>query len=276
MNSIAVLLTCFNRKDVTYKCLSNLFKLRTDIDVYCVDDASSDGTQDMIRKEFPMVNLIIGNGNLFWNRGMRLAWEKALNSGKNYQYFFWLNDDLELYENAFDEVLSCLKINNDYAIVSGLVQESSTKESIYGGHHNGKLVTANGLMNPITNMNGNFVGIPNKVVEKIGILDPVYHHDLGDVDYGLMGIEADIPVLSSRSFIGMTDGGLKSPHKRNRRLGTNIKKRFQILYSPLGSNPNITFHFMLKHRNLPYAVLYYCYVHFINILPDFIFKYISK
>ncbi len=276
MNSIAVIITCFNRCDITRKCLTRLFELRNDIDVYCVDDNSSDNTQNMIKTEFPEVNLIQGTGNLFWNRGMRLAWEEALKAPNNYRYFIWLNDDLELYPNAFEELIECVEYYNDYAIISGLVQGSETGKPMYGGHYNKSIIEANGKMNPIQNMNGNFVLVPMSVVKMIGILDPVYHHDIGDVDYGLMALKANIPVVSSRNYIGKTDERLKSKHKRNRREGTNIFKRFSILYSPLGSNPNITFHFLHKHHGLFSALSYYIYVHIINILPDKIYNTLSK
>ena len=276
MNRIAVLLTCFNRRDVTKICLERLLELRRDVDVYCVDDKSTDGTFEMIRKFFPEVNLIIGTGNLFWSRGMRLAWEQALNSNKPYDYYFWLNDDLELYENAFAELLEGASLFDNNVVISGLVQETITKEPIYGGSFKGHIVRANGEFNPIDHMNGNFVVVPKKVVERIGILDPVYHHDLGDVDYGFVAKEAGIPVVSSRSYIGTTNGRLKSPHKRNRRYGTNIINRFKVLYSPLGSNPKITFHFMKKHKGRLAASAYFCYVHFINVLPDAIYKIIWK
>ena len=274
--NLSILITCHNRHNVTRNCLSKLYQLRNDIDVYCVDDNSSDGTSEMIKKEFPQVTLIHGNGNLFWSRGMRLAWETALQSNKDYKYYFWLNDDLELYPNAFNELLECLNLVSQPAIISGLVQSAQNGEAMYGGHDKNGISIANGRMNPIQNMNGNFVLIPNEVVDKIGILDPVFHHDLGDVDYGLTALEASIPVLSSRCYIGNTDASLKSNNKRNRRAGVSLKKRFKILYSPLGSNPNITFHFMKKHHGYMQAIAYYCYVHIINIIPDKIYKLLSR
>lgn len=276
MNNIAVILTCHNRKEVTKKCLDQLCKLHNNLDVYCVDDNSTDGTSQMIRDNFPNIHLIEGTGNLFWSRGMRLAWSHALESEITYDYYIWLNDDLILYPYAFDELLEISSIYNDYVVISGLVQESSTKEAIYGGHSKGKIIVANGKCNDIDNMNGNFVLVTSKVVDKIGILDPIYHHDLGDVDYGLTAKENGIPVVTSRKYIGMTDGKLKSPHKRNRRWGTTIVDRFKKLYSPLGSNPNITFHFMKKHKGVLPAITYYCYVHAINLMPDCIFNKITK
>lgn len=272
----AVLLTCHNRKEVTRKCLSRLRDINIGADIYCVDDASTDGTPQMIESEFPEVRLIQGDGNLFWCRGMRKAWEEALASGVRYDRFYWLNDDLLLNDNAFEELDECCTLTADKAVVTGLVCESTTGEVIYGGSWNKKLISANGKMNPVNGLNGNFVAVPSAIVDKIGIFDKVYHHDLGDVDYGLTALENGFDVVTSRCYIGKTDAGLKSPHKRNRRWGVGISKRFRILFSPLGSNPNITFHFMNKHRGLPGAMLYYLYVMFINILPDRLYKYIQR
>ncbi len=49
-----------------------------ELSVYLVDDGSSDGTGDAVRQAYPSVSVIRGDGTLFWNRGMRKAWEDAL------------------------------------------------------------------------------------------------------------------------------------------------------------------------------------------------------
>ena len=184
MVTLAVLITCHNRKDTTLSCLGRLFSIRKDIDVYCVDDSSADGTAEAIRDGFPQVNLISGDGNLFWCRGMRKAWIEASKS-KDYDFYFWLNDDLLLYDDCFEEMLQCSELMNHMAIIAGLVQETTTKQVIYGGYDKNKhLIAANGTLNEVDNLNGNFVLVPKCVFEKIGVFDPVYHHDLGDVAYG--------------------------------------------------------------------------------------------
>src|SRR5690554_2221576 len=80
--NITVLLTCPNRKIKTLSCLESLFAASIpenyDLEVFLTDDGSTDGTSDAIKKNFPDVNIIKGNGNLFWARGMRLAWESAM------------------------------------------------------------------------------------------------------------------------------------------------------------------------------------------------------
>lgn len=275
-NNIAVLLTCHNRKETTKTCLTRLFKIKSDIDVFCVDDNSIDGTSQMIESEFPQVILIKGNGNLFWCRGMRLAWEIARKQN-DYEFYFWLNDDLELYDNAFNELLECSRLEKDQSIITGLVEEKKSHTVIYGGSDNSKkLIPANGQLNEVIFLNGNFVIIPRFVFNKIGFFDKRFHHDLGDVDYGLTAREKNLYVRTSRCYIGCTDVNLRSKHLRIRMDNVGIIKRFKRLYSPLGSNPFITFYFKQKHQGYIHAIVYFLYIHFINLLPDIVWNKISQ
>lgn len=276
MVTLAVLITCHNRKDMTLSCLDRLFSIKRDIDVYCVDDNSTDGTADAIREEFPLVNLIHGDGNLFWCRGMRKAWIEASKS-KDYDFYFWLNDDLLLYDDSFEEMLQCSELMNHKAIIAGLVQETTTKQVIYGGFDKDKhLIEANGTLNEVNNLNGNFVLVPKCVFEKIGVFDPVYHHDLGDIAYGHEAHRRGLHVCTSRKYIGCTDAALQSKNTRIRLNGVSVVKRFKKLYSPLGSNPFITFHFLSRYEGIVKAVAFFVYVHTINLLPDCIWSRISR
>lgn len=276
MNNIAVLITCHNRKNTTLKCLGHLYSIRNDIDVFCVDDNSSDGTAEAIKEQYPSVRLIMGDGSLFWCRGMRKAWVSAREQ-KDYDFYIWLNDDMELYQNAFDEILECSELFHHKAIVSGLVQESSSLKVIYGGYdEHQRLIEANGSNNAIHHLNGNFVLVPKYVFNKIGYFDEVFHHDIGDVDYGFMARKNNIPVVSTRCYIGRTDEVLKSASLRIRKNGVGIINRFKKLYSPLGAPPPIHFHFIKKHRGVFPAIIYCTYLYVINILPDFLWSPIEK
>lgn len=264
MNKIAVLLTCFNRKEKTINCLNHLFKLKSDLDVYLVDDGSTDGTSEAILKDFPKVNLIKGSGNLFWNRGMHLAWENA--SKKNYDYYVWLNDDVVVHENCFNELLWCASFTKNKAIISGIIEDSDKKNTLYGGFDpDKKLIQANGKLNPIRNLNGNVVIIPKEVHLVLGNLDPYYHHDLGDVDYGLRAQKNGIGVFTTRVAVA---SGEKNDICRVRQNNTTISKRFKKLYSPLGANPKIIFYYRKKYFGFINAASYYAFLHFINIIPD--------
>lgn len=264
MDKIAVLLTCFNRKQKTINCLNHLFKLKSDLDVYLVDDGSTDGTSESIVKEFPQVNLIKGSGNLFWNKGMNLAWEHA--ATKDYDYYLWLNDDVIIYENCFDELFSCAKLTEDKAIISGIIETSDKKYILYGGYDSNKnLIKPNGELNSIRNMNGNVVIVPKEVYKTLGNLDIHFHHDLGDVDYGLRAQNNGIGVFTTRVAIA---SGEKNDICRVRQNNASIIKRFKKLYSPLGANPKIIFYYRNKYFGFINAVSYFVFLHFINIIPD--------
>lgn len=268
MNKTAILLTTHNRKEITLGCLDRLNAIKPDANIYMVDDNSNDGTFEAVKEKYPKVHLIHGDGNLFWCRGMNLAWKTA-NKDFDYDYYIWLNDDLILFKNAFDELFECSALNHHQAIISGIVQGAKSQKAVYGGYDKyKKIIGPNGEMNPITNLNGNFVVVPKHVFKILGFFDKIYHHDMGDVDYGLSAKENGIKVLTTRCFIGSTEESLKMKDLRIRKEGTNIYGRFKKLYSPLGSNPIESFHFVRKHYGILRAVTDFTYVHLINILPD--------
>jgi GT2 family glycosyltransferase len=269
-NHFAILLTCHNRKAKTLDSLSHLCKFDERFEIYIVDDHSTDGTGEAIALQFPQVHLIKGNGDLYWNRGMLKAWEQA--ARQDYDFYLWLNDDVVLYENCFDELMACSGIQNHQAIISGIVEGRETKETLYGGTDTKKqLIVPDGEMHPITNLNGNVVLVPRDVYLRLGNLDPVYHHDLGDVDYGLRAKEHHIGVYTTRIAVASGD---KNDVCRVRLSDVTMCSRFKRLYSPLGSNPAILFYFRRKHYGLINAAGYCLFLFIINVLPDTIVTFL--
>ncbi|MBT4779392.1 MAG: glycosyltransferase family 2 protein [Polaribacter sp.] len=270
MNKTAVLLTCFNRKKHTLTCLNRLFFLSQEIDVYVVDDNSSDGTSAAILKKYPDVHIIKGNGDLFWSRGMHLAWEHA--SKHKYDFYLWLNDDVILYENCFDELYACTNILSCKGIVSGIIETADKSKIIYGGTDKQRnIIKPNGHLQQITNMNGNVVLIPSAVFEKLGNLDPTFHHDLGDVDYGYRTQKEGFSVCSTRVVVG---SGQVNDLCRMRVKNCTLKERFQKLYSPLGSPPKLNFYFRKRHFGFLNAFSFYAFQLVLNTLPDSLVKFI--
>lgn len=261
---IAAIATCHNRKEKTLSCLEHFYAATNDCDFYLVDDGSTDGTSNIVKEKFPQVTIIYGDGTLFWSRGMHKAWEYALQG--DYDFYIWVNDDVELLDSFLGTLFNSFNRAGVDCIVSGLVADKETGKVIYGGYDKTKkMIETSSEPTEIQYMNGNVVLIPKSVVKRIGIIDPRFHHDLGDVDYGLTAIRAGIKVVTS---VGIVAYGTPNNLCRVRMWGTSCKNRFKKLNSPLGSPINIFYYFKKKHYGTANAILSSLYLIAINILPD--------
>lgn len=262
MPRIAALITCHNRRQKTLACLDSLFRILPEVEVYLTDDGCSDGTREAVLAHFPSVVVISGTGNLYWSRGMYIAWREAIK--RDYDYYLWLNDDLELYDNFYQELTTCCP--GDDSIVTGLVEDFSHTRILYGGYDaQNRLVQAASTPQPVRRMNGNVVLVPRSVVRQIGIIDPRFQHDLGDVDYSLRAHEQGIAVWSTRMPVA---AGYENLLCRERKAGVSLVQRFRVLNSPLGSPLSLNFYFRRKHFGLFHALAYDVKLILINLLPD--------
>jgi len=197
---LAALMTCHNRVAVTLKCLETLKAQKTGeckVDIFLVDDGSTDGTTNAVRSYYPEINIIAGDGGLYWCGGMHRAFGQAMEKG--YDFYLWLNDDTTLDPDALSRLLNAYDLaSNSHGkalIVVGSVRDPSTGEFSYGGwqRKTGLRLTTSWMRVPpeidrpvfCDTMNGNCVLIPSEVVQRVGNLDPVFRHGMGDLDYGL-------------------------------------------------------------------------------------------
>lgn len=271
MKKIAVLITSFNRVEKTLFCLELLFKQDHlneffTIDVFLVDDNSSDGTSESVKSKFAEVNLIKGNGNLFWNGGMHLAW-KIASEYYDFDYYMWLNDDTFLKKNALDELFKITKLNSAPVIVCGAIC-SDTNTFSYGlVRINSTHIYPNSKLENGEIINGNCVLIPKEIFKKNGNIDSIFPHAIGDHDYGLRAIKKGFKILTTEVYIGQCN--------QNERLPlwcypeTPIKKRIKALYSPLGnSHPFYYFRYELRHFGLFVAVKHFLSIHLRVFVPS--------
>ena len=246
MKHIAVLLTVYNRKAITLAGLHSLISAINEFnnneyifDIYMTDDGCTDGTPEAVHHEFPCINIVKGNGDLYWSGGMRVAWNFAVKKTK-YDYFIWFNDDAMLYPSAIKHLFEADKFFKGKAIISGAFCNESGNAS-YGGWKKGVIMSPNGEYQEISMMNGNLVLIPAKVYEKIGGILPIYKHSLGDWDYGCRAAKAGFHVILTKDFVGVTS-------RHDKRIAEpflskySIKERFKKLYSPM-HDPRISWYF---------------------------------
>lgn len=269
---IAVLLTCHNRKGKTIQCLIKLLSqqgLDVDfkIEVFLVDDCSTDGTDEAVKKEFPQVNIIKGNGNLYWNRGMHLAWETAA-AASDFDYYLWLNDDTFLIEEALKKLVEASVQTLNQAAICGSTFSLETNKISYGGNSNeGSLLVPNGILQETYSFNGNVVLIPKFVYSKVGILDPRFPHAIGDFEYALRIRQNKLKSFIAKDFVGYCECNEKLPNWCSTLI--SFQKRVRSLYSPLGnSHPYYFFIFEYKHFGLFTAVKHFISIHVRLLMPQ--------
>ena len=213
---IAVLLTCFNRKEKTLQCLESVFAQRmpegVQVQVFLVDDGSKDGTSDAVRLLFPQVRIQAGDGNLFWAGGMRLAWKVAMKSG-NFDYFWLVNDDTVMHADALENLLKAdiyaKAVFGKSGIYSGSTLDPLTGLHSYGGeklkredNYATDPVLPNGTYQSCEFANANILLVPRSVVEKIGIFSDKYIQSIADYDYSMRVVRAGLPVLILPEYAG--------------------------------------------------------------------------
>lgn len=268
MNNLAILLTSHNRKEKTLKCLEHLLsqngiEIDFNIFVFWVNDGCTDGTQKSIEEHYPNVVIIKGNGNLFWNRGMHLAWQSA-SEFREFDYYLLLNDDTYLHPNA---IFKLLKFSDSKSIVGGSTFCEIKKKVSYGGFINDMLVSPNEVVQYVDYLNGNCMLVPNEVYKRIGQLDDVFQHALGDFDYTLRAKKKGIKLKLIPGYVGLCDSNFSKSIWMDSSFG--LLDRIKFLNSPLsGCQFPEYFIFEFRHKGFLMAIFHFFSIHMKVIFPE--------
>ncbi len=281
---IAVLVTCYNRRALTLQCLCKLagqahFHARN---LFLVDDGSSDGTGEAVLALMPQANVIRGDGSLFWNGGMRLAWTSAKNSaratGRSFDFYLWLNDDVELAPDAIAMLVAdadAVVPRGGAVIVAAAVIDPESGAITYGAHRrpDPRRPLRMGLMQPAghplraDSISGNVVLVSAAAEAVLGNMAPGFVHIYGDLDYGLRAGKAGIPLLLA-SRVGGTCG-------TNSMAGSSLDpalSRFKRLHLRWREDGKLHARdwrrFVARHGGGPLAVIGHRVMPYLRILLD--------
>lgn len=216
LKRIAILMTCHNRVEITLGCLRKLFVEIERFDdfsckVFLVDDGSVDGTGTCVRKTFPQVRVIDGDGTLFWARGMALAWKTAVEEC-DWDGYLWLNDDTMLNGDAIQRMMAM--DDGEKIVVGELVNAKG--EYVYGSRVGGLFT-------------GNCVLVPRKVYDKLGMICGGYAHAWADSDYAMRAQRLGIDFVSA-GIVGEAEWHPNRPSLK----GRTFAARMRLLRDPKG------------------------------------------
>lgn len=207
--TIAVLMTCHNRRAATLASLASLGEQegvaeRFRLDIFLVDAGSKDGTGDAVRTLHPEVHVVLAGEQAYWGHGMAAA---AAAAGERHDFHLWLNDDVVL---APDAVRRLLDVGHDRVAAGATCDQHGQRT--YGGLRRGSRplqflpVEVASCTVPCDTSNGNVVLVPRSVVLAVGSVDPIFPHAMGDIDFGLRATAAGFEVVQAGGFVGRCEG----------------------------------------------------------------------
>lgn len=222
-----VLLTCFNRSEKTLNCINQLCKIFSQKDIFVIDDASTDGTYELINSKFPEVQLFKSKGNLYWAGGMRYGYEKI--KSLEFDHLYLVNDDICLKKNWYSSIkndLSSIANKTEDFILSGCFEDRKGNLS-YGGVKKSsilhplrfKQVAPNGSIQNVDTINMNFTVVPKRTIDNIGFFKNYFIHGGADFEYGLRALKNGTNVFISSKIIGICDRNSDTGTSKDKSLG---------------------------------------------------------
>lgn len=221
MIKISIIIPVHNRKKVTIKgltslnsALENYYKKSKLIvyDIVLVDDGSTDNTSDWVSKHYPNINIIYGDGSLWWSGAINLGVNYSLNNLNPNYVMFW-NDDL-IIESEYFCALEKIVINEKFkkSIIASKIFYENEKERIF---YNGAFIdTKKGKLyhNRYDNQSstneiecdwsgGMGVVFPISVFNKIGLVDAInFSQYYGDADFSLRAKDAGFKIYCHKEL----------------------------------------------------------------------------
>lgn len=272
---IAIIFTCFNRKDQSLQCIHSLISQNQNFDLsfYICDDSSTDGTVEAIKASYPSVNIVLGSGNLYWCKGMYRAMSMAVK--EYHDFYLMVNDDVDFYIDAIDTLLDTYKKVGGNCGIVGMTISKLSGNITYGGRKAIPFkignrtfgVRTNVLITPEDNTeirkcdfaNWNCFLIDAGVIDKVGLISNKYAHSLGDFDYSYRMKQAGFNIFIAPKPIGFCE--------RNEMKNTYYdgkcprKKRIEQLLGPKGLPVGTQFRYEIRVNGV-FGILISCWRYF--------------
>lgn len=100
--------------------------MKVDHDVFVVDNLSTDGTQDYIKKHYPNVIFYPNKENTGFGAANNIGLQMALDKG--YDYVYLLNQDAWIKEGCIEELITVQKKHPEFGILSPVQIQANGKD----------------------------------------------------------------------------------------------------------------------------------------------------
>ena len=193
---VGIVAPVHNRRSITVRCLKSLSRIAGDdleVRTIIVDDGSTDGTSETVEREFPNVEIIKADGNLWFTEGTNVGIRAALKHDPD--YVLTINDD-EVFDADFLKYMVETAEKNPKSIVGSLLLLWDTPHKLFqiapvfdvwsGGWrhwHQQTVWTIPKSAWEVELIVGNCVLFPAQVFSAHGLMDSTRYPNFGDAEF---------------------------------------------------------------------------------------------
>lgn len=132
---VSIIIVSYNTKQLLQSCLASIFEhlKGLPLQVIVVDNASTDGSAEMVDKHFKQVTLIVNRKNYGFSKGNNIGQRHA--KGK---YLLFLNSDTEVIDESIVAMIDLLEKNETVGIVGGFLEspDKARQQRCFGKFYN--------------------------------------------------------------------------------------------------------------------------------------------
>ena len=207
---VSIIILSYNTESLLSDCLQSVFSVTKgeDAEVIVVDNASSDQSVAMVRKDFPQVKLIANKTNVGFSKGSNIGAKHAKG-----EFLCFLNSDTLLTSFVTKKIDSLFE-DAKVGVVGGILEnEEKTRQRSYGSYYflpqlfamlffgdNGKEISLESKQETVDWVSGGFMITRRELFERLSGFDETFFMYIEDMEFCYRVHKIDLAVLYDSSF----------------------------------------------------------------------------